>query len=57
MDNQEKTKVSLTFTADSDIANRIKELANSDGRSLSSYINRVLKEHVERASKKQRSAA
>lgn len=39
-----KTKVSITL--DSDIVEKLKELAEKDDRSFSQYINMVLKEHV-----------
>lgn len=40
-----KTKVSITL--DSDIIEKIKELAEKDDRSFSQYINMVLKEHLQ----------
>ena len=39
-----KEKVSVTI--DADIVQKIKELAESDDRSFSQYINMVLKEHI-----------
>ena len=39
-----KTKVSITL--DTDLLETIKELAEQDDRSLSQYINLVLKEHI-----------
>lgn len=39
-----KTKVSITL--DSDILDLIKELAEQDDRSLSQYINLLIKEHL-----------
>jgi hypothetical protein len=39
-----KTKVSITL--DSDVLDLIKELAEQDDRSLSQYINLVIKEHL-----------
>jgi len=39
-----KEKVSITL--DSDIVDRIKELAERDDRSFSQYINKILKEHI-----------
>lgn len=44
-----KEKVSITL--DSDIIERIKELADKDDRSFSQYINMVLKEHLKAAGK------
>ena len=40
-----KEKVSITL--DSDVVQRIKELADADDRSFSQYINMILKEHVQ----------
>ena len=42
-----KTRVSLTL--DEDITEKLRELAERDDRSLSQYINLVLKEHVKAA--------
>lgn len=39
-----KEKVSITL--DSDLVQKIKDMADNDDRSFSQYINRVLKEHV-----------
>lgn len=39
-----KTKISITI--DEDIAEKIRELAEEDGRSVSQYINMVLKDHI-----------
>jgi len=39
-----KQKISITI--DEDILQKIKELAENDDRSLSQYINLVLKEHL-----------
>ncbi len=46
-----KTKVSVTL--DDPILNQIKQLADEDDRSLSSYINLVLKAHLEELERKQ----
>lgn len=40
-------KKSVTITLDSPVLERVKELAEYDDRSLSSYINLVLKAHLE----------
>ena len=40
-----KEKVSITL--DSDVVQRIKELAEADDRSFSQYINMIFKEHVQ----------
>jgi len=45
-----KEKVSLTL--DSPVLEKVKELAEYDDRSLSSYINLVLREHLEALEKK-----
>ena len=39
-----KTKVSITL--DSDIIEKIRQLAEDDDRSFSQYINMVLKDHI-----------
>ena len=39
-----KDKISITI--DSDIVQKIKELAEADDRSFSQYINMVLKDHI-----------
>ena len=39
-----KEKISITI--DNDILSKIKELADYDDRSLSQYINLVLKQHI-----------
>jgi hypothetical protein len=44
-----KNKVSITL--DSDIIERIKELAENDDRSFSQYINMVLKEWIRKEDK------
>lgn len=41
-----KEKVSMTL--DSDIIERIKELAENDDRSFSQYVNLVLRRHLEK---------
>ena len=41
-----KEKISITI--DGDVLEKVKELADRDDRSLSQYINIVLKEHVKR---------
>lgn len=46
-----KTKVSVTL--DDPILTQIKQLADEDDRSLSSYINLVLKSHLEQLERKQ----
>ena len=44
-----KEKISITI--DSDILAEIKDLAERDDRSLSQYINLILKEHVKKIGK------
>ena len=46
-----KQKISITI--DSDILEKIKEKSEYDDRSLSQYINLVLKKHLEEEEKKQ----
>ena len=46
-----KQKISITI--DSDILEKIKEKEEYDDRSLSQYINLVLKKHLEEEEKKQ----
>lgn len=45
-----KEKISITI--DSDILEKVRELAEYDDRSLSQYINIVLKKHLEELDKK-----
>ena len=45
-----KEKISITI--DSDVLEKIKEKAEYDDRSLSQYINLVLKRHLEKEEKK-----
>ena len=44
-----KEKISITI--DGDVLETLKELAQTDDRSLSQYINIVLKQHVENKTK------
>ena len=44
-----KEKISITI--DEDLLKKIKNLAEADDRSLSQYINIVLKQHVENKTK------
>lgn len=44
-----KEKVSITL--DSDIVSKIHELAEKDDRSFSQYINRILKDYINKDSK------
>lgn len=45
-ENMKPLKEKVSITLDSDIIERIKELAEDDDRSFSQYINIVLKEHL-----------
>lgn len=45
-----KTKISITI--DEDILEIVKHLAENDDRSLSQYINLVLKNHIQKTHKK-----
>lgn len=45
-----KEKISITI--DGDILEKIRDLAEYDGRSLSQYINLVLKRHLEQQEQK-----
>lgn len=48
-----KTKISITL--DGPIYEKVKDLAEYDDRSVSSYINLVLREHLERLERKKKS--
>lgn len=39
-------KSNVSITLDSDVIEKVKELAEYDDRSFSQYINRILKEHI-----------
>lgn len=41
-------KAPISITVDSDILDKVRGYAEEDDRSLSQYINRVLREHVKR---------
>ena len=41
-------KERISITVDWDVLEKVKELAEEDDRSLSQYINLVLKEHLKR---------
>lgn len=40
-------KEKISITVDSDVLQKMKQLAEADDRSLSQYINMVLKKHLE----------
>lgn len=46
-------KIKLSIALDDDIVERIKELAIEDDRSFSSYVNRVLRDHIKQIDQKQ----
>ena len=46
-------KEKISITVDGDVLERIKTLAEADDRSLSQYVNLVLKEHLKAADQKQ----
>lgn len=43
----------ISITIDSDILTKLKDKAEYDGRSLSQYINLILKRHLENEEKKE----
>ncbi len=45
-----KSRISVTL--DEDVLERIRELAEEDGRPLSQYINMVLRQHIREQEKK-----
>lgn len=47
-------KDGISITIDSDILAKLKDKAEYDGRSLSQYINLVLKRHLENEEKKEK---
>lgn len=49
-------KKNVGLTLDEDLVLRLKELADEDERSLSQYINKVLRAHVQRVEKKRAEA-
>ena len=44
--NQKPLKDKVSITLDTEIIQRIKELAEADDRNFSQYINLVLREHI-----------
>ena len=46
-------KDKISITVDSDVVQKIKELAEADDRSFSQYINMVLKEHITKSERSQ----
>lgn len=51
MDNPKPLKPKVSITLDDEIITSIKELAEKDDRNFSSYINKVLKEHIKKSQK------
>ena len=51
--NMKPLKDRISITIDSDILVKLKDKAEYDGRSLSQYINLVLKRHLEDEEKKE----
>lgn len=47
-DNMKPLKEKVSITLDTPVLDAVRQLAEYDDRSLSSYINLVLKEHLER---------
>lgn len=45
-------KIKVSVSLDEDIIDEIKILAEQDDRNFSSYINKILKEHIQDLSKK-----
>lgn len=44
-------KEKISITVDSDLLDKLRTLADKDERSLSQYINLVLKKHIEKSEK------
>ena len=47
-------KEKISITVDADILVKIREIAENDDRSLSQYINLILKRHIENTEKKEK---
>lgn len=47
-------KEKISITVDADILVKIREIAEDDDRSLSQYINLILKKHIENTEKKEK---
>lgn len=47
MYDQRPLKTKMSISIDSDVERALKELSQRDDRSVSQYINRVLKQHLE----------
>ena len=46
MDAQKPLKVSISVSLDTDVVEKLRPLAQEDDRTLSSYINLVLRKHL-----------
>ena len=46
--NMKPLKEKVSITIDDDVLKRLRELAEADDRSLSQYINLVLKQHIDK---------
>lgn len=51
-DDMKPLKEKISITLDTPVLEKVRELAEYDDRSLSSYINLVLREHLEALEKK-----
>ena len=51
-DDMKPLKEKVSITLDTPVLEKVKELAEYDDRSLSSYINLVLREHLEKLENK-----
>lgn len=47
MKNNKSYKIKVSISLDEEIIDKIKELAEKDDRNFSSYINLILKRHIE----------
>ena len=48
-----KSKKTVTLTIDRDLLRKIQTLAKIDGRSISNYINMLIRKHIEGEEKKE----
>lgn len=44
-------KVTVGFSLDKDVSEKVKDFAEMEGRSVSSYVNFVLRKHIEKLEK------
>ena len=52
--NMKPLKEKISVTIDTDLLEKLRKIAETDDRSLSSYINLVLKRHLENEEKKEK---